>query len=68
MGRASCSDGGIGSGCSVCYGCALSKAEVGWTAPVKIVTDSEEAVCVGTEVCDAFAVAMILERRVFAPS
>jgi len=47
---------------------ALSKAEVGWTAPVKIVTDSEEAVCVGTEVCDAFAVAMILERRVFAPS
>ncbi len=46
----------------------LEKPEVGWTAPVKMVIDSEEVVCVGTEVCEAFAVASVLERRVLAPS
>lgn len=46
----------------------FNKVEVGCIAPVRMITDGEEVVCVEEEVCEVFAVAIVLERRVTAPS
>jgi len=46
----------------------FNRVDVGWIAPVKMVTGREEVVRVEEEVREAFTAAMELKRRVTAPS
>ena len=47
---------------------ALSKVDVSWSAPVRIVTDGEDVVCAEKGGFEAFAAATLVERRVTEPS
>lgn len=46
----------------------FNRVDVGWIAPVKMVTGREEVVRVEEEVREAFTAALVLKMRVTAPS